>query len=67
MAEKFYTTFEIAELLNTPATTVRQWVQKGKLGAVKVGRGYRIPQSQLDTFLRENSVGRTVTLTAVAG
>jgi excisionase family DNA binding protein len=35
--------------------TVYQWIKTGKLSALKVGRGWRIPATALEAFDRENA------------
>lgn len=47
---KFYTCNEVAELYRVKTLTVWDWIRKKKLGAIKIGREYRVSQNQLDEF-----------------
>ena len=48
----FLTVAEIAELLRVNPQTVRNWIDRGELQAVRVGaRRVRVRQSDLDRFL----------------
>ncbi len=49
--EKLLSTAEVGERVGVDEQTVRLWIKKGKLEALKVGRGWRIPQSALEEFL----------------
>jgi excisionase family DNA binding protein len=51
MAEGFVTVFEVAELLKVNPQTVRNWIVKGTLPAVRVGRRVRIRRVDLDRML----------------
>lgn len=50
---KYYTCDEVAELYKVKTLTVWDWIRKKKLGAIKIGRDYRISQEQLDVFNEE--------------
>ena len=54
MSEKFYTPEEIAGKFKVNVATVWEWIRKGKLGAVKVGRLYRVSEDQLNDFIKVN-------------
>lgn len=47
---RFYTCEEVAEIYKVKTLTVWDWIRKKKLGAIKIGRDYRITQEQLDNF-----------------
>ncbi len=47
---KYYTCDEVADLYKVKTLTVWDWIRKKKLGAIKIGRDYRITQDQLDSF-----------------
>ncbi len=49
--EKLLSTAEVGERVGVDEQTVRLWIKKGKLEALKVGRGWRIPRSALEAFL----------------
>ena len=51
--ERFYSIYEIAELLNVSDGAVRKWLKAGALKGIKLGRIWRIRESDLDRFLRE--------------
>jgi excisionase family DNA binding protein len=51
--EKFYTIKEVAELLKVSDGGVRKWLKTGKLKGIKLGRIWRIRESDFDKFLKE--------------
>ena len=52
MTEKEYLSpTEIAELLGIAEGTVREWLRRGELKGIKVGRQWRIKRDILDKFL----------------
>jgi excisionase family DNA binding protein len=52
MPDSFLTVSEVADLLRLNPQTVRQWIDKGKLPAVRLGeRQVRIRQSDLEQFI----------------
>ncbi|SPF51590.1 DNA binding domain protein, excisionase family [Candidatus Desulfosporosinus infrequens] len=53
--EKYYSPNDIAEKFNIKADTVRKWINQGKLKALKLGDIWRIPESSLDKFIKENN------------
>ena len=52
MDEQIYTVEEVAHKLRVDVRTVREWIRRGDLVAMDVGREYRIRQSNLDDFIR---------------
>lgn len=50
--EKLYTTEQVAELLQVSVITVRRYIKSGKLKASKIGKDYRIKESDIDNFLK---------------
>lgn len=53
---------EVAELLRVNETTVRNWIHAGELGAIDVGREWRIAPKDLEAFLetrRSTHLGRS--------
>lgn len=50
---RFITTEEVANQLHIHQNTVIRYIQQGKLPAVKVGKGYRIKESDLSAFVGE--------------
>jgi len=55
MEEKYYSVSEIAKKYAVSNTAVTKWIREGKLKAVRLGNVYRIPESALKEFLRQNS------------
>lgn len=51
MSDVFFTLEHIARVLQVSYLTVYRWVRAGKLPASKVGRQYRVSQSDFATFL----------------
>lgn len=52
--EEFYTTEQIAKILGVRnVITVRRWILKKQLTAIKIGKEYRITKSDLDKFLQD--------------
>lgn len=45
------TVAEVADLLRVSNMTVYRLVKAGQMGAIRVGKNYRIPQNDLDTYL----------------
>jgi len=52
--EKYYTVQEIAERLQTHKNTIRRWIKERKLGASKIGKEYRISETQLKQFIEKS-------------
>ena len=48
---RFLSTQEVAEILGVRVETVRNYIKRGKLPAVKLGRDYKIAQRDLEEFL----------------
>ncbi len=49
--EEFLTVAEVAELLKINQQTVRNWIDRGELAAVRAGRRVRIRRSALEEVL----------------
>jgi excisionase family DNA binding protein len=49
--QSFLTPQEVSSLLRVSVYTVRRWIKEGSLPAYKVGRGWRIRESDLDEWL----------------
>ena len=52
--EKFFSCEEIAERYAIKVTTVWEWIKRGDLPAVKIGKQYRIRADDLDDFELKN-------------
>lgn len=48
---RFVTVAEVAKRLRVSNMTVYRLVKSGQLPAVRVGRGYRIPEADLERYL----------------
>jgi excisionase family DNA binding protein len=52
--QSFLTPQEVSELLRVSVYTVRRWIKDGDLPAYKVGRGWRISETEIDEWLRDH-------------
>ena len=52
-AEKLLTVEDAAKVLLVKPTTIREWLKSGKLKGVKMGRLWRVRESDLETFIKE--------------
>lgn len=50
----FLTPQEVSELLRVSVYTVRRWIKEGNLPAYKVGRGWRISESDIGEWLERH-------------
>lgn len=55
---KFYTVEQVASILQVHWQSILNYIKRGDLEAIKIGRGYRISQESLDTFLVQHSTKR---------
>lgn len=46
---------EVASYLKVPVKTIWRWCRTGTLPAVKIGKYWRIPQDELDAFIRNRA------------
>ena len=49
---RFVTVSEVADLLRVSRMTVYRLIEQGQVPAIRVGRGYRILESDVDRYLR---------------
>jgi len=61
-ATVYYTTAEVAALLNVKPETVRRWLRDGTVRGVKIGRVHRIDSSDLDRAFGTDHVARELAL-----
>lgn len=54
--KKFFSAAEIAERYNVKVTTVWEWLRSGRLTAIRIGRGYRVSNEDLEKFEKEGRV-----------
>ena len=57
MIEKFLTTEQVASILQVHPFTILKFIKQGKLPGVKLGRVYRIMESDVKNFLEERMTG----------
>ncbi|MCU0271830.1 MAG: helix-turn-helix domain-containing protein [Acidimicrobiales bacterium] len=48
---RFLTVAEVADLMRVSTMTVYRLIKAGDMAAVRVGRSYRIPDSEVDRYL----------------
>ena len=48
---KLYKTTEVAEMLDVSPSTVRYWIKKGWLKAIRVGKHFKIKEEDLNEFI----------------
>lgn len=58
MDEKFLTTEQVAGILQVHPYTILKFVKEGKLKGVKLGRVYRILESDVRRFIEERLTGK---------
>jgi len=56
--EKYYTPEEIAANLKVSRKTIYNWIQEGRLKAIKIGHFWRISESELNRLLAGGQGGR---------
>jgi len=49
---KLYRTGKVAEILGVNRVTVIRWIKQGKIKAVRIGREFRIPESEVKRLLK---------------
>jgi len=49
--DQYQTVKEVADRLQVSEATVRNWVKDGELRAIEIGKGWRIADGDLETFL----------------
>ncbi len=52
---EYLTSREVAEILRIHPRSVTRFIKEGRLGAVKVGKFWRIPREQLDAFIKRGT------------
>ena len=53
MTESLYSTSEVAVFFNVNRVTIYRWVKEGKIKAYKIGRHYKISDSEVVRLLRK--------------
>lgn len=54
MIERFFTTEQVANILQVHPFTILKFIKEGKLKGIKIGRVYRIRESDVRKFLGED-------------
>lgn len=54
--DRLLTVGEVAGTMRVSNMTVYRLIKAGQLGAIRVGKNYRIRESDVDTYLQERSV-----------
>jgi len=55
--EDYYTTEQVAKMLGIKnVITIRRWIMKRQITAIRIGKEYRITKSDLDKFLEERKI-----------
>ena len=65
--EEYLTVAEVAGNLKLNQQTVRNWIDRGELPALRVGRRVRIKRSDYERYLSDGYNGRTAPERAPAG
>lgn len=55
MIENFFTTEQVANILQVHPFTILKFIKQGKLKGIKLGRVYRIKESEVQAFLEGRS------------
>jgi putative molybdopterin biosynthesis protein len=58
MADTFYTPEELASMLKVTRQAIYNWIQRGRIEAVRIGRTVRIPGEEVERLLREGRMPR---------
>lgn len=54
--DELLTISEIEEKLKVNGSTIRRWIQQGKIRAYRFGRNYRIPKTEFERFFEQSLV-----------
>ncbi|MGH2768837.1 MAG: helix-turn-helix domain-containing protein [Actinomycetota bacterium] len=57
LGDQLLTVSEVAALVRVSNMTVYRLIKSGQLPAIRVGKNYRIRESDMDRYLAERSVG----------
>ena len=58
MDEKFFTTEQVASILQVHPFTILKFIKQGRLKGIKLGRVYRIKESDIKNFLEESAASK---------
>ncbi len=57
LGERLLTVSEVASTMRVSNMTVYRLIKAGQLGAIRVGKNYRIRESEVDRYLKARIVG----------
>lgn len=57
--DKLYTCEEVAERYSVKLTTVWEWIRKGTLNALKVGKAYRVRERDILDFEQAHTTAKS--------
>ncbi len=60
VADVYYTPEELAAMLKVTRQAIYNWIQQGRMEAVRIGRTVRIPSDEVERLLREGRSPRRV-------
>jgi excisionase family DNA binding protein len=55
--DRLLTVGEVAAMMRVSTMTVYRLIKSGELGAIRIGRGYRIPQRDVERYLEARRIG----------
>lgn len=55
LSKPLMTTHEMSEVMKVSETTVRTWIHKGQLRAIRVGREFRVAAKDLEAFVNAHA------------
>jgi len=58
MKDKYFTTEQVANILQVHPFTILKFIKEGKLMGIKLGRVYRIKESDVEEFLETRMTGK---------
>ena len=58
VADKLLSTKQDADMLGLHEETIRQYIKRGELLAIRLGKEYRIRESEVERFLQERQTGK---------
>jgi len=53
---EYLSTSQVAEILGLTPKAVRDWIRKGELPAVRVGKLYKVPKAGVELFLKKSNL-----------
>ena len=56
MEKSLFSTPELARLLGVFHTTIRRWIEQGKIRGIRVGRNYKIPADEVARILKDHNM-----------